>query len=1100
MRLSLRADVGVGAIAVSPTSRDVVLAGRSGLYVIDLLDPFALPRWLPLRNAWEVSSVQWCPDPARPSWVVSTSNQKVLVWNLEFSSDRAIEHVLQGHRRAVTDVTFSPFRPDELASASIDTTIRLWDLRDPRASHMQFADFSAGAIQVKFSRTNEHQLASTHNNRAVVWDRRFANRPVANLRAHIGECNGLEFLASGKVLTCSTDRTIKMWDLTEPSQPELDIVCDFPVWRTIPTPYELGALVVPLRGSNNAVRIVNLARNTGTTDIADITVKDSLFHHPEPVKSALFMRTDFSPTHYDVVTWSKDSHLREWKGGALANLPHASSAAGCKDDAPPSLPKETQTFNTNAFDTAATSAVYNHRRGVFDIPIFNRRKEQTHGITHLDWISGIRVDQEEQESPESTDEPRGRRATSSEEVSQEIVALSMRFPRVHFEDINIWAGSCLVQLNGPWGADGDVVAVSARVHVPPEYPFEPMKCILEPSEEIGSKASEINTFLESSCAELSRHGIRALEFCVRYLVGDPVSIEDALASEHPMEASFAELDRTTTLETAIGDSSDTDDTTEFDVDFGDFDESNEAKQFDDGNLAGQRREEAVNVESNVIDSTPVPKSCGAVWSNTGKLVCFFNQKTTIKERGPLPLDKIFADDSSNASSEAPFASDNDDFDIQNPDNTWSAAAARLTSRNETGGGSNGGAARIQSNGRSIMNFTASLNHFSNLIPPKNVRSQPSESHQTHSEAGAPPYKIVVKDFSHLMPCRPDLAEEYNMSVYGLPLEMAEHNAEVALRHGRIDDEHIWRLLINYVRYEETKACDPMTAMLAEVPKCDWAGGVTGFQHLLPQIAKELERRGNVQMLVGLSSVLSALRSRRQHLSSEVAAIRPMGDDYTLLEPSVETLYQLNNDGTVTSVARRMKQEPWFDNLSPSASSDTLNDSRVHHRNQRFSNASTDSSHTMGPLVSMEVLDDAMFEYQPQPLNVYSHALTSALEEFRKYYPRLVAYRVQYARLLHVWGLDLKRAEVLKANMDDPLVRNYDDHSWALSEIEGDASGIVEMRYRACALCETPIIKTFEFCPFCSHAMHSKCAQVWWEAENNCPAACGCSCKEHTFTE
>lgn len=58
--------------AVGPANRDVALGARKGLYVVDLQNPWDIPRFLPHDSAWEVADVQWNPFPARSEWVVST--------------------------------------------------------------------------------------------------------------------------------------------------------------------------------------------------------------------------------------------------------------------------------------------------------------------------------------------------------------------------------------------------------------------------------------------------------------------------------------------------------------------------------------------------------------------------------------------------------------------------------------------------------------------------------------------------------------------------------------------------------------------------------------------------------------------------------------------------------------------------------------------------------------------------------------------------------------------------------------------------------------------------------------------------------------------
>ncbi|CAO1631710.1 unnamed protein product [Parajaminaea phylloscopi] len=73
----------IGSMSLSPANRDVVLAARKGLYIVDLESPYAPPRFLAQLSSWEAADVQWSPHPARSHWVASTSNDRLLIWNLE---------------------------------------------------------------------------------------------------------------------------------------------------------------------------------------------------------------------------------------------------------------------------------------------------------------------------------------------------------------------------------------------------------------------------------------------------------------------------------------------------------------------------------------------------------------------------------------------------------------------------------------------------------------------------------------------------------------------------------------------------------------------------------------------------------------------------------------------------------------------------------------------------------------------------------------------------------------------------------------------------------------------------------------------------------
>jgi hypothetical protein len=88
------------------------LNSRKGLFIIDLDNPYASPRFLPQGGTWEVADVQWNPHPSRQEYIVSTSSQKLLIWNLYKTGQTSIEYILNKHFRAITDINWSPFNPD----------------------------------------------------------------------------------------------------------------------------------------------------------------------------------------------------------------------------------------------------------------------------------------------------------------------------------------------------------------------------------------------------------------------------------------------------------------------------------------------------------------------------------------------------------------------------------------------------------------------------------------------------------------------------------------------------------------------------------------------------------------------------------------------------------------------------------------------------------------------------------------------------------------------------------------------------------------------------------------------------------------------------
>lgn len=224
---------------------------RQGLHIIDLDSPWSPPRHLSHHTPWEVADVQWSPFAARDYWVASTSNQKVLVWNLEMRDSQAsIEHYLHGHSRAITDINFSAHHPDILATCAVDSYVRCWDLRHPSRAAMTFCDWFAGATQVKWNRQDSHILASSHNRFLRIWDDRKGAYPLRSIEAHATKIYGVDWnrTETNYVATCSLDKTIKFWDYTRDSdKPESTIDAPFPVWRARHTPFGVGLLAMPQR-------------------------------------------------------------------------------------------------------------------------------------------------------------------------------------------------------------------------------------------------------------------------------------------------------------------------------------------------------------------------------------------------------------------------------------------------------------------------------------------------------------------------------------------------------------------------------------------------------------------------------------------------------------------------------------------------------------------------------------------------------------------------------------------------------------------------------------------------------------------------------------
>lgn len=177
----------------------------------------------------------------------------------------------------------------------------------------------------QWNRASPHRLATSCDNKVLIWDSRKGSLPLASIEAHESRIYGIDWsrdieLGLDRLVTCSLDTTVKYWDLSSESsqkaigsrqlvtEPQLTIRTDTPIWRARNLPFGEGVITLPQRGDNGLSMwsknkpLKPVKRFEGHND----TVKEFLWR----TKGGADREKD--DRKFQLLTWGKDQILRMW--------------------------------------------------------------------------------------------------------------------------------------------------------------------------------------------------------------------------------------------------------------------------------------------------------------------------------------------------------------------------------------------------------------------------------------------------------------------------------------------------------------------------------------------------------------------------------------------------------------------------------------------------------------------------------------------------------------------------------------------------------------------------------------------------------------------
>ncbi|KAJ2393424.1 hypothetical protein GGI05_002429, partial [Coemansia sp. RSA 2603] len=299
-------------MSVSPYGRDVVLAGRAGLAIVDLEFPLSPPRTIPISSKSKIAGVAWCPNTQHHGWVATPVSQTLLVHDLAHTTTEPML-VIKAHPTTITDVAWVPKIPSWIGTASIDPIIKIWDARRDQKPVWYFSEWEPTDL-LAFNNLHMHKMASVHRNKIAIWDIRYGSGPLTTISdAHTEDIVSISWHPNSEdvIVSAGQDRTVKRWSVRYASQTEdyshtfaHDIIsADY-------LPFGDGILVKQ-RSPDNEVVVVR--------DSAQLTPVHRFVGHTDTVLASAWrvQGTATAPDGADardfqLVTWGQDQVMRMW--------------------------------------------------------------------------------------------------------------------------------------------------------------------------------------------------------------------------------------------------------------------------------------------------------------------------------------------------------------------------------------------------------------------------------------------------------------------------------------------------------------------------------------------------------------------------------------------------------------------------------------------------------------------------------------------------------------------------------------------------------------------------------------------------------------------
>ncbi|EGG20785.1 WD-40 repeat-containing protein [Cavenderia fasciculata] len=310
----------ISSLATDATGQKIALGSERNLYILlltqdggDTEEQITLRKTLyPTKDSSSTGNVvlSWCHDKLKSNLISTSNGTNLFVYDT--NEEKYVYSFNKAHSRHISSLSWNMADSNILASASGDSFIKIWDLRDQKnASTLINAQSSLN--QIEWNPHSSTMIASSHCGEIKIWDIRKFGSPLTSFTAHIGGIPSIEWHHKDKstILTCGTDRSIKIWDASPPSKLLRSYKIGSPcsLSKFVPFTSQKVVATIQQKGDNE------ISFWSGSNDSSVM----NLVGHQSPVLSFDWRIVDGAtpsdPTDrkYYLVSLGKDNFIKMWK-------------------------------------------------------------------------------------------------------------------------------------------------------------------------------------------------------------------------------------------------------------------------------------------------------------------------------------------------------------------------------------------------------------------------------------------------------------------------------------------------------------------------------------------------------------------------------------------------------------------------------------------------------------------------------------------------------------------------------------------------------------------------------------------------------------------